>query len=736
MELKDIIKILLRRKLFILKIFGAFFLTVIIGTLLITPWYDSTAKVLLRRSSASSSLLSSIGLQSGTSVQSSISETDRADYLGLATVAPVAEEVISELQITRERIRHKLIKTIPFLKSILSLFGKDIGASERAMTAETLLDAALLSYIFPRPYAKVEQYEETDILEITGMSPDPEQAMNIANAMASVFISQELKRVREDYTGAKEFIDKNIEKAKIEYIETLKDIELFKKKEKTVNLDTETTNILQDISDLKKSWRDNDLTMSKIKSSIAAVENRLKSVPKYQKATEKVKQNDMIRDIKLTLTNLYLDFATTKTKYTKNHPNVIDIENKIAQTKELLQKEIEKIFGEETTGIDPLYEFLIEKLAGYYADLAGFESMDNTFPKIIKRYESELMKLPKKVFAYSQLQLALTVTQDIYDNLLKYQYQIGIAESVALSNIYIVENAIRPDFIGSKHKSPSLLLNVIIAIFIGIPLSIGAALFIEYLDDTIKTAEDVKAFTDLPFLGSIFRIKSKELKLIDTLDSKSPLRETFRSLRNSIRFASLDKQLKSFVVTSSVIGEGKTFFTSNIAISLVTEGKKILIIDGDLRRPSLHSQFQKSNEKGLTNYLAGDVDIADIQVQTHIDGLTIIPTGPIPPDPVRIVESNKMHYFISDMLGKYDIVIIDAPPVIPVTDAIVFGHYVDGVVVVIESGRVSKTMFSDTTENIKKANINILGIVLNKVTDYRAAYYYYSGYYYSKGDNI
>lgn len=725
MELRKILEILWRRKWIAINIFAAIFLTVVIGSLLITPWYDSTAKVLIRNSSAASSLLSSLGLQSGSSGQSSISDTDRADYLALASVRPVLDKVISEQHITRERTRARIMRSIPFMKPLLRFLGVDVEATEEVMTAERLLDPALLSYIFPAPSVSVDQYEETDIIEIKATSPDREQAMKIANGIANAFIEGETKRAREDYKGAKGFIDENIEKAKLGYVNALEALKDFKEKEKTVNLDTETTNLIQKISDLKKNMEDNNLAIFKTRASIEKIESQLKSIPRYEKASEQIKDNEMVQSLKLTLRDLYLDLAASKTKYTKDHPNVVDIQNKIDQTKDLIQKEMSKVFASETTSVNPLHETILEKLTGYYADIAAYESQNQIFPKIISRYETELMTLPRKSSTSAQLNLAVTVTQDVYDSLLQYQYQVGIAESMALSNIYLVEPSITPDINDSKHRSPDLLLNAIIAIMLGTIFGIGAALMSEYLDDTIRTPNDVREFKTLIFLGSIIKLKNRDPRLISAMDPRSPLVESFRTIRNSIRFATLDKPAKRIVITSSIEREGKSFMTANLAISLVNDGKKVVILDGDMRRPAMHSYFNLTNSSGLTNFLLGDKGMQDIQLAVGLDGLRVIPTGPIPPDPARLVGSKKMQELLKDAEENYDMVIIDTPPLSVASDAIVLGEQADAVVFVIESGRASRSHFSETIDLISKANINLVVAVLNKVAREGVSYYYY-----------
>lgn len=728
MELRQILEILLRRKWVVIYVFAAIFLTIVIGCVVITPWYDSTAKVLIRRSSAASSTLSSLGLQGGSSQTGSFSDTDRSDYLALAQVKPVADRVITDLNVTRERTRARIMRAIPFARSILKAVGVNTESTEQKMTSEELLKTSLLSYIFPRPHVDIDQYEETDIIEVEATSPSPEQAKKLANAMADSFIEDELKRVREDYKGSKKFIDLNISRARAEYLDALKELRLFKEKEKTVNLDTEANDVINKMSDYKKLVIDNNLAIQKLKASIGRLEGKLKEIPKYQKSSEQLKDNEMVSSLKLTLRDLYLSLAETKTKYTREHPNVIDIENKIAETKGLIAKELEKVYSGETVSIDTVHQDMFEKLVNNYVDLSAYEAQNQIIPVFIKNYEKELMRIPGKSAEYTQLQLTVTVTQDVYNSLLKYQYQIGMAESMALSNIYVVEPAATPDITDSRHKHPDTVIGAIIAIFLGSIFSIGTALVLEYMDDTVRTSGDIKSFKDLTFLGNIYRLNNKESRLSSEIDPRSPLRESFRTIKNSIKFASPDKPLKSLAVTSTVQNEGKSFIAANLAISMAGEGKKVLLIDGDMRRPNAHNFFKLSNMAGLSNYLVGDADVRKVIMPAGVENLSVITTGPIPPDPAKLVESKKMNQLIKEMEGEFDFVILDTPPVLPASDAVIFGRIVDGVVMIVESGRARKKHVADVLEALSHANINIIGAALNKVHAVGESYYYYYQY--------
>ena len=714
MELRYILEILWSKRRLAVGIFSFIFLAVVIGTLLMPARYDATAKVLLRKAPASDAVLKSIGMSDTFTTSASLSDTERSNYLALAALRPIAEKTVSDLNLKRIRIRSWLINAIPGFRTVLAGVGLDMGPAEKIMTAEELLDRPLSSFIFPRPHIEIDQHEDTDIIEIKGISPLPEQAMAIANSMANNFIEEELKRIRRDYAGAKAFIDHNIVKARQEYIDAITRVQDLKEKEKFVNLDTEATNIIEKISDFKKSYEDNRLSIHKLKATIRNIESQIKSIPKYQKSSELLKYNEVILNLKNTLRDLYLSLAETKTRYTSKHPSVIDIENKIAQIKELLQVEMTRIFGEETVSVDSVYQELSEKLASNYADLAGYEIQNEVLPKIIDRYDNEMMKMPKQVAEYTKLQLSVSVIQDVYNALLKHHYQVGMMESVALSNIYLVEAAIEPQKNDSKHKKPSLPINLIMAVIMGFIFSIGGILFVNYLDDTIKSAKDIETDGELNFLGHVMELDKKTRKLIFHMDPKHPFNESIRSIRNNINHAFSNKMLKSIVVTSHFDLEGKSFFAANLAVSLANEGKKVLIVDGDLRKSGIWNYFGLPRGAGLTDYLLGNSEFESVLRKTDIEGLHIIPSGSVPHDPAKLVETDNLHDLILQMAGVYDVVIIDTPSLKTASDAIILGRWTDGSILILQEGRGRTNDFSDMLALFKRAKVNLIGVVFNR----------------------
>lgn len=214
---------------------------------------------------------------------------------------------------------------------------------------------------------------------------------------------------------------------------------------------------------------------------------------------------------------------------------------------------------------------------------------------------------------------------------------------------------------------------------------------------------------------------------------KSVPAEAYRTLRTNIQYASFDKELRRILVTSSGPGEGKSTTAANLALSIAETGKSVLLIDCDLRKPSVHKKFKISNEKGVTNFLLGEVTFEQA-TKVYKNKLFIMTAGTIPPNPAEMLSSNKLKNFLKRISDKFDMIIIDSPPVMAVTDAQILSTITDGVILVITSGQTEKTMAIKAKESLKKVNANIIGVVLNRLKEENGKSYGYGYYYYYNED--
>ncbi len=691
MEFRKLWEIIWRRKWIIIQAFFVISLTAIVGSFLVTPIYETSSKVFVKTSETASSLMSSIGLSNLSSLVGVSSDTEIDNYIELSTLDPILKEVISQLQL-RSR-------------------------DGDLMTPDELRESNIISsIIFPKPNVKVEQVEDTDLIEITVTSPDTKEAAMIGNTLANLFIEENLKQRREEYGSARRFIEGQIKLAKADYLDLLQEIKAFKIAEKTIDISEEIKLAIAKMGDLMKEKEDNIIDISETKARLETLKAQLERGNGQGVSSLAISENPQIEEIKKRLSEFELQLAGMLTEKTQNHPDIISLKNKIVKAREELSKEV------------GVYQKSSQNLESLERDLAALEVHLKGVNADINKYMSMLYTIPDKAFREAQLTLKLNAKKEIYSSLLEYLYQIGVAEAMTLSDIRLVEHATEPDI--DAPKSPNKILNGIVGVFLGLMFGFGIAFLVDYMDDRIRSSDDAKEL-GLTFLGTVPKFRRKESPLISQRDPRDPITESYRTIRNSLKFISLDKSVNSFLITSSLENEGKSTTVINLAISITREEKQVLIMDTDLRRPSFHEIFGVSNSTGVSSILAEEAKLDDAIKRTDVEGLSVLTSGPIPPDPGRMIESQKMKQLIKDVTQQYDIVILDSPPILIANDSIILTGYVDGCILVLESRKITRRVLTQGLELLKQANIQLTGAVLNKLKIERGGYYY--SYYYKSG---
>jgi len=334
-----------------------------------------------------------------------------------------------------------------------------------------------------------------------------------------------------------------------------------------------------------------------------------------------------------------------------------------------------------------------------------------------------------------RFEASLAQYRSTLSSLVNNYQQIRLAEAQATNNVVIAKPAVVPQ----TPVRPRTMTNVLLAAVVGAMIAIGAAFLIEYLDDTIKSPDDISRITGLSTLGAIARLKDAgaERQLIAWSHTKAPESEAYRTLRTNIQFSSVDKPVRTLIVTSSGPSEGKSTTSANLAIVMAQTGQKVILVDTDLRRPVLHKTFGVPNNAGITTALlhGGQVDLQEYLQPTEIDNLSIITSGPIPPNPSELLGSQRMKHVIDELSGMADMVIFDTPPALVVTDAAVLGRQVDGVLLVADAGGTREQALAHAVLELRKTGTNILGVAMNRLDSRSRGYYYYYYYYYYTDEN-
>jgi capsular exopolysaccharide synthesis family protein len=500
-------------------------------------------------------------------------------------------------------------------------------------------------------------------------------------------------------------------RVKDRYDKALAKITHFKKQEKTLDLGIETRMAAEKMAELLKEKEDNVIDLAEANAKLGRLKEHLATQSPAFLSASTLQENPHIEVLKKRLTELNLQLTQATSDLTEKHPQVQSLREQIRMARAELNKEI------------AVYRSSAPDLIALQRQVSSLEAHLEGVNADIEKYFRAFGELPDKVYKQADLDMELNVAQQSYSSLLDSLYQIGIAEATTLSEVRVVEPAVRP----LSPVSPNKTLNGTLGLFVGLVFGLGLAFVAEYLDDTIRTAEDVKQFRPIALMGTVPRFKPKKPLLIPANDPNDPLFESYRRIRN---YPTMDEApVRTLLVTSAGPEEGKSTTVVNLGISLAREGKKVLMVDMDVRRPGLHACFDLSNKKGVTDLLQGETSVDEAIQTTQVEGLSVMTSGPTFPDPGVLIDSKQMGELIPALKTRFDVVIIDSAPILVKSDALVIARYVDGLMVVLASEKTTRRAISELVEVLAKAHITPLGFVLNRFAIEKGKYFYHQYYY-------
>ena len=317
----------------------------------------------------------------------------------------------------------------------------------------------------------------------------------------------------------------------------------------------------------------------------------------------------------------------------------------------------------------------------------------------------------------SALQTQVAAWQAIYAQLLTN------LQGSSTNFLSVVEPAREP----SGWVGTSTATNVLVAALIGFVLAAGAAYILEYLDDTLKTPDDVRKVADLPALGGVGQLDGSDYatQLVTVRQPRSSISEAYRSLRTNIQFSTVDDRFRTLMVTSANPKDGKTITSANLAVTLAQSGQRVVLVDADLRRPSQHKVFNLPNTTGLTTILLdANVRLVDVLQTTEVENLRVMTVGPVPPNPSEMLGSKRMGYLIEALQHEAEVVVFDSPPLLAVTDGAVLGARLDGILIVINAGRTRRVHLKRSKEILDTVGARAIGVVINRLAAPVDEYYH------------
>jgi capsular exopolysaccharide synthesis family protein len=465
--------------------------------------------------------------------------------------------------------------------------------------------------------------------------------------------------------------------------------------------------------------------------------------------------NPLITNLRQEYARLSREYSRKQEQFGPEYPEIQRLKTDLESTKRSLDTETKNL-------INAAY-------SDYQAALKKERSMQGVFDT----QKQESIQLNSNAISYNTLKNEIEGNKSLLDNLSKRQSETGVSarlRGVGVSNIKIVDRAEVP----RSPSSPRKRVNLILGLLVGLMGGFGLAFLLDYLDNSVKGAEDVEKYAKLPALGIVPTFdpegfkkgygygygygqsakkpkpekgeigggaepeKLPEIRTIDLITQLSPksnFSESYRAIRTALLLSSAEAGPKAFVVTSPLPSEGKTATISNLGVTIAQAGKKVLLIDADLRKPRQHRIFKLKNLNGLTNYLTGSVDLNELIKPTSIHNLFVINAGPVPPNPAELLGSAKMTEFVQKTKQAFDIVLIDTPPILAVTDALVIGANVNGVILVVWGGKTSREALKRAKERMDLTKVKALGVIINRINLRDHDYYYKHHYYHYYGES-
>ena len=574
---------------------------------------------------------------------------------------------------------------------------------------------------------KIQPVPDTSIVEIRYSDPNPSLAAEIANFAAATFVEQNMADRYTSTTQAAGWLSKQLADLEIKMESSQARLLKYQEEHNIVGTDDKqnlTTEKLDAIS----------------KELIAAQADRIQKESLYQTTTTSspetlgsVLQDPMLGGLRLQQMQLQAQYAMLSTQFGLGYPRVLEVKNQLEQIDQSYQEQVQNT---------------VKRIKNDYNAAVARERMLQT---ALNEQTDIAEKLSHNAIEYRVLRQEADSDRQLYDGLLQQLKEATLAAGLTSNNLRVVEHARVPE----RPVSPNIPRILEFALLIGLIGGAALALGLEALDTTIRTPEHAENISGLPILSviplqtapdhlvgvaktNLFRkaINPAHVPpLISHEQPRSELAEAYRALRTSVLLSTASHPPRTILITSPVPQDGKTTTCLNIAIVLAQQGKRVLLLDADMRRPGIHLAFGLNDKLGLANILVGSARIDDVIQSTVQPNLFAITAGPVPPQPSELLGSPSMQDLMLKLRGEFDHIIIDSPPILSVTDAVLLSVQMDTVLLVIRSGRTTAPQIRRARNLLQRVNARVLGIVVNAADLGSPDYYYYHSYTYSKRDD-
>ena len=674
-------------------------------TLRMTPVYDATGRIAVNREN-------SLNLGFKDSDQGNIG----ADYEEYNVALETQVRILQSDAIAFQVIKNLKLNNNPAFAGAVAKPRAEPPLN--SLQVDAPFESSLLDRF--RSGLKLSVVPRTRIVEIHYSHPDPRLAAQLVNALINTYIEENFKTKFESTMQTSDWLSQQLSDLALKVETSQEKLVRYQKEHDILGIDEKQNIVTSKLNELNKELTD-------------AEGDRIQKESAYQLASAgnpevfaKAELGGRINQLRTQESDLRMKYAEATTQFGSSYPKVMELGNQLKQVEASIQAEDERIASRMQN--EYLSALQREKLLGTALDVQ----------------KQEANHLNESAIEYNLLKRDAESNRVLYEGLLQKLKEAGISAGLKSSNIRVVDLARVP----TSPSAPNIPRNIVLGLALGLFGGIGLAFVLESLDNTVRTPEEAQIISALPSLGIIplstkliakngrnghprlsLSSRSPEtagsLALITFARPKSELAESYRALRTSILLSSLGSPPKVIMVTSALPQEGKTTTSINSAIVLAQRGGRVLLVDADLRRPGIHKALGLRNALGLSTVMTGGEGSEDAIVSTEIPNLFVLPAGPPPPQPAELLGSILMKDYLTRLRGAFDHIVIDTPPALSVTDAVLLSVEADAVLVVVRSGQTTKAALRRVRDLLSHVNARITGVVVNAFDLHSGSSYYY-----------
>jgi capsular exopolysaccharide synthesis family protein len=754
-DVKELFRIIRSYRKSLFFIFGIIFSLTIYITFTTQPIYRATTVVMIKESGSDpGSFVFDFGVSSSKQRLQNEIEILNSYYLHDQVVRLLIEDGSADkLSLFGTRYIRKRYRLIDYMLQWLGqkdeeeISPEDLNFTQRIRVVENL-----------RSKSSISKVRETDVLKISVTSSDSSDAVFLANRISDTYRNLDLAGGQGELHFVLSFLDSQITKYEKRLALVENKLQQFQSNNRIYSLDGSATLLLKDLTTYEGVYYTNiaELEVAQgrvkyLKSQLSESENALMEEITNTNNPMIVALRGKIAELEAQKVQQMVDEG-----WDENSLQSRDFNRRIAEMKTKLTSITESLILSGWSEEDPFAasQEIFNKIVEQEVEVHSARSRAEEYKKLVDHMSNRLTTLPVQTLQYARLERDLRLNENLYLTMKQKYEESRITEAGQMGKVRILD----PALVAKKVK-PDKKLNLILGALLGLGIGIGYALLREFLDNTVKAVEHLerKGLTILGIIPDMVGANPKnsikkmtqpskggtdfKRRLITYEDPKSPISESYRSLRTNISYAStMDNKIRSLLISSSQPGEGKSTTTANLAIAFAQLRKKTLLVDADLRKPVQHNVFGHPRGPGLSEYLIGDIDdLGSIIHSTKVENLSIMTAGGLPPNPSELLGSDTMSSLVSQLEDEWDMVLFDSPPIVAVTDASMISGELDAIAMVVKAGQTERTAIDRALDIIENVKAPLIGAILNGASQEnlggKYAYYYsYYNYYYHTDD--